>query len=133
MEDLGDVTADEIDRTQLVGEIGFKYKGFSMFSEYYWRKRTGVGNANLIDQGFFAQTGYFLIPKKLEVAGRYSLVDFDDELEADVVREATFGINYYLQEAHNHKLQFNVVRIDEENPESDNIDYKYILQYQMAF
>ena len=37
----------------------------------------------VIDRGFFVQGGFFLIPKKFEVAGRYSLVDFDNSRVAD--------------------------------------------------
>lgn len=123
---------DEVDVTRLVAELGFKYKGFSFLTEYYWRKTHGYLDANLLDQGFFAQAGYFLIPKKLEVAGRYSLVDYDNELEIDAIRETTLGVNYFLS-AHRHKVQFNTIRIDEEEGNEDNINYNYVIQYQMLF
>ncbi len=37
LEGLGAVTAPETDRTSLVAESGFKYKGLSVIGEYYWR------------------------------------------------------------------------------------------------
>jgi len=132
LEGLGKVTANETDRTSLVAEYGFKYRGFSAIGEYYWRKTHGIMDTNIIDQGFFAQAGYFLIPKKFEVSGRYSLIDFDDQLESDAIREATFGLSWFFAE-HKSKLQFNAIRIDSEKPGPDDIDYKYRFQYQMSF
>ncbi len=132
LREIGEVETDETDKTQFVGEIGFKYKGFFFLSEYYWRKRSGLESSNLFDHGFFAQAGYFLIPKKLEIAGRYSMIDFDDELEESAVRETSFGLNYYFV-GHKSKLQFNAIRFDEEEDVDDEIDYTYRLQYQMAF
>lgn len=126
------VPPSEADRTSIVVEYGFKYKGFSAIGEYYWRKTHGIADTNIIDQGFFAQAGYFLIPKKFEVTGRYSLVDFDDELKADATRETTFGLNWFFAE-HKSKLQFNATRIDNEKPGPDDIDYKYRFQYQLSF
>ena len=132
LDGLGEVTANETDRTSLVAEYGFKYKGFSAIGEYYWRKTHGFANTNIIDQGFFTQAGYFLIPKKFEVTGRYSLVDFDDQLETNAIREASFGLNWFFAK-HKSKLQFNAIRIDNEKPGSDDIDYKYRFQYQLSF
>ncbi len=132
LDNIGTVAAEEVDRTQVAGEFGFKYRGFSLISEYYWRKQHGILDTNLIDHGFFVQAGYFLIPKKLEVAGRYSLVEFDDELEKDSLRNVAVGVNYFFN-GHGSKLQFNAVRFNEDNGNTDNIDYKYIFQYQWAF
>ncbi len=133
LDDIGAVTADEIDKTQVAGELGFKYCGFSLISEYYYRKQSGVANANLIDHGFFVQAGYLLIPKRLELAGRYSLVEYDNELEKDALRNAAVGVNYFFN-GHKSKLQFNAVRfLNRNSEEPDNIDYKYIFQYQLAF
>ncbi|MGR3318305.1 MAG: hypothetical protein ACUZ8O_07460 [Candidatus Anammoxibacter sp.] len=126
------ITADEIDRTQVAGEFGFKYRGLSFISEYYWRKQSGISDVNLIDYGFFVQAGYFLIPKKLEVAGRYSLVEFDDELKKDSLKNAAIGVNYFFN-GHGSKLQFNAVRFNEEKGNANSINYKYIFQYQLAF
>ena len=132
LENIGTVAGEEVDRTQVAGEIGFKYRGFSLISEYYWRKQHGVLDTNLIDHGFFVQSGYFLIPKKLELAGRYSLVEFDDELEKDALKNVAVGVNYFFN-GHGSKLQFNAVRFNEEKNNIDNIDYKYMFQYQLSF
>ncbi len=136
LDGLGETTSADVDRTSLVGEYGLKYKGFSTSAEFYWRKYDNIGGKSIIDRGFFVQGGYFLIPKHLEIAGRYSLVDYDNRREADAVREATAGINYFFA-GQGKKLQFNFVRLDNEFPNSvstsDDIDYFYRLQFQLAF
>ena len=141
LDEIGELEVGDIDKTQIVGEFGLKYKGFFLISEYYWRKRhlgsfhgLELDDKNIIDQGFFVQAGYFLIPKKLEVTGRYSMVSFDDTMEEDSIIESTFGLNYFFS-GRRHKLQFNAIRLDEESHEDghDAIDYNYRLQYQVKF
>ncbi len=77
------------------------------------------------------------MPKKLELAGRYSLVDFDDERDEDAVREVALGVNWFINGTHDNKLQFNCIRQDNELPNSasrsDDIDNTFRLQYQLAF
>ena len=51
-------------------DAGFKYLGFSLLSEYYFRIITnsdGAALPDLFDRGFYVQAGYFIIPKKLEL------------------------------------------------------------------
>ncbi len=141
---VGTITAKEVDRTSIVVEYGLKYKGFSTNAEAYWRKYDGIDTSvldtnpstSVIDRGFFVQGGYFLIPKKFEVAGRYSLVDFDNQRTTDAVRETAVGLNWYFA-GHNKKVQVNWVREETELPNSrnssDDIDNFYRIQYQMAF
>ncbi len=139
------VTLKEVNKTSVVAEYGLKYRGFSTSAEAYWRRFddiranniNSVGSGVIIDRGFFVQGGYFVIPKKIEVAGRYSLVDFDDERDEDAVREVALGVNWFINGTHDNKLQFNWIRQDNELPisvsRSDDIDYTYRLQYQLAF
>ncbi len=134
--DSGTFSIAEVNRTSVVAEYGIKYKGLSSSAEAYWRKYDNIGGRSVIDKGFFVQGGYFLIPKHLEVAARYSLIDFDNQRTEDAVRETTLGVNYFWA-GHSKKLQFNFIRMDNELPTSesasDDIDYFYRLQFQLAF
>lgn len=64
---------------QATGDLTFKYKGLSLIGSWYGRIQycstiaTGV-RFTLHDQGFLAQAGYFVVPKKLELAARASLI-----------------------------------------------------------
>jgi hypothetical protein len=54
-----------------------KYHGLSTTAEYYFRHISGFdGEAlpSLFDHGFWLQTGYFLIPEKLQLLARWSRV-----------------------------------------------------------
>ena len=156
----------EIDQTQLLGEFGFKYRGLSLVGEYHNRKRkvldthvvatagmitfsgegasTGAVGAKetLNDQGFFVQGGYFVIPKKLEIAGRYELIDFGRQNPesgtlglVDNKRFYTAGLNYFLKDR-DHKIQLNYIHREEELSGAffgDNDENVFLTQYQIYF
>jgi hypothetical protein len=95
----------------------FKYRGFSMQGEYYFKNidRTFkgapclqinatpttatctatapqlLGNA----MGFYVQSGYYLIPRKVEVAARYSYWDPDTNAAGDLIRQADVSLNWF--------------------------------------
>ncbi|MCG3777522.1 MAG: hypothetical protein JW388_0215 [Nitrospira sp.] len=92
-------------------DYALKYRGFSFQSEYYFKNVTrhnkGVpcmndsctsvasgllGNA----QGWYGQSGYFLVPRKLELAARYAYWDPDTNAAGDIVKEANVALTYYV-------------------------------------
>lgn len=102
-------------------DANFKYQGWSMHAEYYFQNTnpdtTGLETSE--PMGFYAQIGYFVDPKTMEVAARYSLVDCDDGLYSagmcagnDKVNEVSVGLNYYWWK-HNLKGQLNFVHGNE--------------------
>ena len=58
-------------------DVGFKCRGFSFQGEGFWRRSDPGATAVVQDVGFYAQAGYFVIPKKVELAARASML-FDD-------------------------------------------------------
>jgi hypothetical protein len=163
-----DSDEDEVDNTQFVGEFGFKYRGLSLVGEYHNRKRkildafegataaegtalglitTDTGAAipaqtTLHDQGIFVQGGYFIIPEKLEIAGRYELIDYGRNHPeggtlglVDNRRFYTAGLNYFLK-GRDHKLQINYIHREEELSGpflGDNDENVFLTQYQIYF
>lgn len=96
---------------QLTADLAFKYQNFSFEGGYQYRsidpeKPTPFGEE--IAQGFYVQGGYFLIPKELELAARYSWVDPDNpnNKNDNNQQEYTGGLSYYLY-GHDLKLQAN--------------------------
>ena len=93
----------------------FKYRGFSLLGEYYFKNiertfkgapclqtnGTGgpctafapglLGNAT----GWYVQTGYYLIPRKLEIAARYSYWDPDTHAAGDLIKQADVSLNWF--------------------------------------
>ncbi len=102
-------------------DANWKWQGWSAHAEYYYVNiDPDVDGADKVQpMGFYAQVGYFLDPKKIEVAGRYSLVDCDDGAYAsgmcsgnEKVNEVSVGLNYYWWK-HNLKGQLNYVHVNE--------------------
>jgi regulator of replication initiation timing len=150
-----DSDEDEVDQTQLLAEFGFKYKGLSLAGEYHYRKRkvldpletADLGTAvsakeSLHDQGFFVQGGYFIIPKKLEIAGRYELIDYDSQNPSfgtsgllDNICSYTAGLNYFLH-GRDHKIQINYKHWDVGLNGAylgDGNENFFLTQYQICF
>jgi hypothetical protein len=108
-------------------DANFKYRGFSLLGEYYFRhltEFTGAAVANRFDHGFVLQAGRFLVPERVEVAGRWAravgnswtLGDSDhssDELAA--------GMTWYIR-GHNLKFVFDVTHLNGSPVGSDTLN-----------
>ncbi len=108
----------------------FKYRGFSLQAEFYYKNVTRrekgrpcvqfvqdvvptgpftctaeapneLGNA----LGWYVQSGYFLIPRYLEIAGRYSYWDPDTNSTDDLIKQAEVSVNWYLSGTYDHSIQ----------------------------
>lgn len=97
----------------------FKYRGFSLQGEYYFKNVTRhekglpcmdvactttapglLGNAT----GWYVQTGYYLIPRYLEIAGRYSYWDPDTNSGGDLIHQTDFSLNWFLNGTYDHQI-----------------------------
>lgn len=96
-------------------DVVFKYRGFSLQGEWYFKniERTfkgapclqtnGVGGPctafapGLLGNatGWYVQSGYYLIPRKVEVAARYSYWDPDTNASGDLIKEVDASINWF--------------------------------------
>lgn len=125
---------EKIDIDTVGIDTAFKWMGFSAQGEYF------LGNANgqnsdksLRAHGFYAQAGYFVIPKNLEVAARYSYVDPNRSKASDNQAETSGAVSYYFNK-HNLKVQADVTNIHKQhgtNPSTDDMQYR--MQAQIIF
>lgn len=94
------------------GDAAFKYKGFSLEAEFI-DLYNNIGKAS--NPAFTVQAGYFLIPKKWEVAGQASRI-FWNGSDNDW-SEYIAGTSYYLK---GHKLKihatYSLLKFDLGNP-----------------
>lgn len=108
---------DKLVRNEVDGT--FTWLGFSLLGEWSF---VYDNQFRSFDHGFVTQSGYFLIPKKFEVASRYSVVYPDFPIPAESltgltskaskgseiggipIREVTAGLNYYIR-GHFMKVQ----------------------------
>lgn len=99
-------------KTNVLGaDIVYKYKGFSVFAEYFQRKRTpeavsGTSSANsgnaaqssgsFNSNGYNVQAGYFLKRDKLEIAARFAGYDPSNKTASNNQTEKGGVINYFI-------------------------------------
>lgn len=104
----------------------FKYRGFSLQGEYYFknvirhekgfpcvvRDNAGVctqfaphllGNAT----GWYVQSGYYLIPRYLEIAGRYAWWDPDTHSASDLIKQVDVSLNWFLSGTYDHQIMLS--------------------------
>ncbi|MBI2981206.1 MAG: hypothetical protein HYY44_02720 [Deltaproteobacteria bacterium] len=127
-EDFEDLIARQIDPREvklLRGDIdgGFSWYGFSFIGQWQYAYNTRVRS---LDHGLMGQTGFYIIPRRLEIAGRWSSVfpDFpfpalaqtgitssEVELGSGMpVHESVAGLNGYFK-GHDLKVQIDYSQI----------------------
>ncbi|MDA1014916.1 MAG: porin [Planctomycetota bacterium] len=95
----------------------FRFQGWSLSTEYYFRSLgsfAGAAVPNLLDHGFLLQTGYFVIPKKLELMARWSRIIGNSGtlgLNNQSADEVAAGMAWYIK-GRNLKLGFDVTRVN---------------------
>jgi hypothetical protein len=112
-----------------------RYRGFTWDSEYYVRSKdpeSDDAGDTVNSDGFYTQAGYFVIPKKLELATRYSLLDPNNDLPEDFQREYALGINYYFR-GHRSKIQTDLGHFVTDGEERERNENRFKIQYQIIF
>ena len=129
------VTVDQFNYYLYSIDAAYKYRGFSANAEFFLRwlnsfETTGgtIPHSELFDRGFYVDAGYFLVPKKLEVAALLSHVNglFGDSWEYAA------GINYFVTATHFNKLTFDVSVLDG-SPTSNNSTNHFVGQDGVMF
>ena len=124
-------TNDKLDVDSYGADLAFKWMGFSLQGEYLLAQAEAHSNGHLLRaHGFYAQAGYTIIPKTLEVAFRYSYLDPDRDVKNNLQTETIGAVSYYFNK-HNLKLQGDVANIHDQNGFKDDMQYR--LQAQIIF
>jgi len=101
--------------TQITGDVSFKMPYFNVEGEYdgRWLAPDSGPRDTAYDQGFRVQAGVFLMPKVIELAGRFAYIDYDTNsgvvppgVSVSSTQWAlTPGLNYYISHDHRWKVQ----------------------------
>jgi hypothetical protein len=93
-----------------------KYLIFSLEAEYDLRNINPdeAGIDSVLSQGVRIQSGIFIVPKVVEVAGRFAFIDLDNDSDDDRMWEITPGLSFYFLKNHSLKLQFDYSFIRDE-------------------
>ncbi len=118
-------------------DLAFKWMGLSLQSEYFWAQGTGAGaagaDANVISNGFYAQVGYMVLPKQVELAMRYAWMDYNRATPNNNQTEVSGAISWYPQ-GHNLKIQGDITAQNVQSTAAlsyDNMIYR--VQTQINF
>jgi len=65
------------------------------------------GNAT----GWYVQSGYYLIPRKLEFAARYAWWDPDTRSGGDLIKEVDLSLNWFLNGTYDHQIMLTYSNI----------------------
>lgn len=87
-------------------DVSTKFRGWSTTFEYYFRTVTSMDDptmTNLFDHGFWLQTGYFIVPDKLQMLARWSHIEGDSGTLGQSTQsseEIAGGLAWYFRENH---------------------------------
>ncbi len=96
---------EKLDVRSASADFILKWRGFSLQSEYLVGQAEGKTSGVLLRaQGFYVQSGYFVLPRRLELAGRYAYVDFNRDRADDLQVETQAAVSYCF-DGHNLKVQ----------------------------
>ena len=133
----GSTSGDDADRESFGSDFVFKFKGLSIFVEYFRRVSEMEVAADFDTEGYVAQMGYFVYKRTVELAVRWATIDPSDQTTAsgvpvanDHLTERGVGVNWFMNK-HNLKLQADWRQI--ENEETDITLDEARLQMQFIF
>jgi phosphate-selective porin OprO and OprP len=126
----GSTAGNDIDRTTLSTDLTLRYRGLFAFAEYFARGNTPEVGTDFDSSGIQLQAGYFIIPGRFELAGRWGRVDPSDLLPNDSRIETAVAASWYFNR-HLAKIQGDVRQI--ENQLTGRDDREARLQLQLVF
>jgi len=126
--------SDTSDVRQVTADVVFKSKGLSFEGEYHYRNinPTETNLSSRTANGWRLQAGYFLAPRKFEVALRFSRVDPNIDADNDARQEITPAFNYFIS-GHRLKLQADFSFLKQQVQSEDESDYRGRVQLQFYF
>ena len=128
------IANEKVDVNTLSADVAFKWMGVYVQGEYYYGQGEGqTSDRFLRAQGGYGQVGYMIIPKHLEAAYRFSIVDPNMAVGGDMHIENQGAINYYFN---NHYLKIQAEITNAHQQQGSNTatnDMIYKLQAQLMF
>ncbi|MCX7895251.1 MAG: OprO/OprP family phosphate-selective porin [Thermoanaerobaculum sp.] len=126
----GATAANDVKRAVWGGDLVFRFRGLWFFTEYYRAQDTPEVGAMNTRQGLNLQAGYFIVPKKLELALRWAELNPSLARRGDLRRETGLALGYFFNR-HAHKLQADLRRITDFGAKKTVKELR--LQYQVIF
>jgi hypothetical protein len=122
------VTVQQADYRMLAFDAGMKYRGVFLQTEVYhrWLSRFEADGplpvSSIRDKGFYVQGAFYPVPRKLEVYGATSQIFGDKNAGFRNSNEYIGGMNVYLTNSRNHRINAQVIRVNR-SPVSSTFGY----------
>lgn len=122
------VTVEKVDYEGFSVDAALKYRGFFLHAEAYQRRLDNFDADGLLpvdridDWGFYVQTAFFPIPRKLELYALTSQIFGDDDAGFGDSWEVGLGLNWYPFDTRNHRANLQVLRVHD-SPVSSTFGY----------
>jgi phosphate-selective porin OprO and OprP len=124
---------DKLDIDSYGADLAFKWMGISLQGEYLLAQAENQRSGGLLRaQGFYAQAGYMVLPKTLEIAFRYSYLDPNRDASNDHLTEQIGAVSYYFSK-HSLKIQADAGNIHTQTSTKPTDDMQYRVQAQIVF
>lgn len=131
LHDTGAVELNNNIINRFSSDLVFRFKGFSALGIVNSAHNNNLGKTDI---GFLGELGYFIVPHKVEVVGRWAYINKDGAVGKGTVdpQEVGGGLNFYIY-GHNLKIQDDYTRlINNESTQNQNDDRGRI-QLQLFF
>lgn len=126
-------SAEELSQDTLEGFVGLKYKRLFGLADYYARTQEQAGVAPDVDSsGAIAQVGCFIVPRKLEIALRWSELDPNIDVDDNTQTESRIAFGYYFSK-HDLKFQADYGQVKNEASATDEKTNQFRAQLQIVF
>ncbi|HET6372987.1 MAG TPA: porin [Candidatus Polarisedimenticolia bacterium] len=137
----GATAGDDLARQVYGADLSFKFKGLSVLGEFYQRKSQPEVSIDFDSTGYYAQVGYFIYKRHVEVALRHAMIDpRDNTVDSAGLQVATIAndhriergvaVNWFMNK-HSLKLQTDYIQVEDEL--RDRTDDQARLQMQIMF
>jgi len=125
-------TGEDIFVESAGADVQFKWMGFSAQAEYFAGHAEGDTSGEIVRAyGWYVQSGYFVLPHTLDLAVRYSAVEYNRDVPHTLNSVVTAATDYYFK-GNNVKLQFDYSRTHRQRPKGDPADDQlFRLQVQL--
>lgn len=125
-------TGEDVDIESWGFETQFKWRGFSAQAEGFLGQAEGqTSGVRLYAYGWYGQAGYFILPEHLDVAARYSYVNYNRNADASGVSTVSADTSYYFRR-NSLKVTFDYTRTHRQRSGlSPANDQAFVLQVQL--
>jgi len=111
-------------RTRVGAELSYAWQNLSLYGEYIKGKDNVINKA-----GYYVHVGYFVLPQKFQVVGKYDNYDPNQDKTDDALTVYTIGLNYYFNPYAKVQIAYNI-KEEQGTKVSNNFA---VVQFQIGF